>query len=68
MASDAKTNEQLWVKKIYDVNYVEGEELDTQDVFFTKIKSHWFSHKLTITNEKGETFEIDLESKDVTQK
>ncbi|OMH26279.1 hypothetical protein BGP75_01030 [Motiliproteus sp. MSK22-1] len=65
LAIQESSGEELWLQKIYDVQYNKEMEADKQDVFITKICSSWFSNRLKIENERGQRFELDLDSREV---
>lgn len=68
VAINDDSGEELWTLQIYQTIYDEAEETDVQDVFIKTLKLNWRGTKLTIENERGKTFEVDLESKEVTAK
>jgi len=57
-ARDAKSDALLWTLKVYEVNHKPGMETDVQDVFITSARIE--KGLLVITNERNETYEIDL--------
>src|SRR4051812_43764312 len=65
VATDIKTHRELWRKEIYRVTIDPKLERDVQDVF---IKSLVLEHgKLTITNERGKRYALDLSASSVTR-
>jgi hypothetical protein len=65
VATDTKTHRELWQKQIYAVRIDPALERDVQDVF---IKSLAFAHgTLTVTNERGERYALDLATCVVTR-
>ena len=65
-ALDEKTSETLWELKIYQEKFDENLERDVQEVFIVSLEIA--GEKLLITNEKGETFRVDLEQRRVVDK
>lgn len=65
VAIDSSTNTELWLLKVYDVKYDNEMEADKQDVFITKISKKWFWDILKIEDEKGRSYEVDLDSRKV---
>ncbi|GAB4267901.1 MAG: hypothetical protein Kow0065_18420 [Methylomicrobium sp.] len=65
-AFDQKSGEELWLLKVYDVNYDSDIEDDKQDVFITGLRFGWFNKsRLIIKNERNETFNVDLATRRV---
>jgi outer membrane protein assembly factor BamB len=63
-AFDYKTGRQLWLLRIYKINY-DAHEKDVQDVFIIKLG---IEHgMLLVTNEKNERFTVDLKTRVVTK-
>ena len=59
-AINEKTGEELWLVKVYDVTYDGDMEPDKQDVFVTSITLDRASRRLTVENEAGERYAVDL--------
>ncbi len=63
-AFDSNTGRQLWLLRVYKIKY-DAREKDIQDVFIIKMN---IEHgMLMVTNEKGEMFTVDLDSRIVTK-
>lgn len=65
--SDAKTGVPAWGIQVYKTGYDSGLEADVQDVFITKIEIDIWNTVLTVTDESGRVFAIDLKTRAVTQ-
>ena len=65
-AWDIKRNELLWELKVYGIHYVRGLEGDVQDIFITSLKVE--EEKLIVTNERDDTFIIDINTKEIIPK
>lgn len=63
-ASDIKTGKQLWLLRVYRIDY-DSREKDVQDVFITKLAIE--RGRLIVTNEKGEKFIVDLKTRSVSR-
>ena len=64
-AIDAKTGEELWLLKVYDVSYDGDMEADKQDVFVTSLEIDRTGRFLTVENEAGDHFIVNLASREV---
>ena len=64
-AVDARSGEELWLLKVYDVTYQRGMEADKQDVFITDLAIDRAGRRLTVENEAGDRFVVDLDSRKV---
>jgi len=64
-AWDIKTGKKLWEKKVYDVKIDPHMEADVQWVFITNLSIK--DGKLIVVNEKGDRYEIDIESINTSQ-
>lgn len=64
-AVSEQTGEELWVQKIYDVVYDDDMEADKQDVAITALKLSRWRNCLTVKNERGESYELDLATREV---
>lgn len=60
---DNKTGEFLWWMKVYDIHYIDGLESDVQDIHISEMKVK--DEILTVTNEGGMVFTVNLENKKV---
>lgn len=65
VAKAADTGKMLWDLRVYEVKYREDLESDVQDVFITELKID--KGYLFVTNERGEKFKVDLNTKKVTK-
>jgi hypothetical protein len=65
--STAKTGVPAWGIQVYKTEYDSGLEADIQDVFITKIQINICNTVLTVTDELGRVFAIDLHTKKITQ-
>lgn len=60
IASDNKTNNVIWQKDIYTIDFDPAEETDVQVVYISKLFIE--SEKLIVINEHNERFEINPEN------
>ncbi|MFA5080929.1 MAG: hypothetical protein WC474_00105 [Hydrogenophilaceae bacterium] len=67
-AIDESSDKELWILKVYDVVYDGEMEDDKQDVLITSLSTAWFGNRLIVCNERGEKFEVDLDSRAVSRK
>jgi hypothetical protein len=65
-AFDEKTGKELWLLKVYDVSYDGDMEADKQDVFVTSLEIDRAGRRLSVENEAGDCFSVDLESRKVS--
>jgi hypothetical protein len=65
-ARDAKTNEEQWILKIYNIDYDELLEEDVQDVFIESMKKNQKGDALDITDERGRRYLVDVAGQSVT--
>jgi hypothetical protein len=65
-AIDEKTGDELWLLKVYDVSYDGDMEGDKQDVFVTGLEIDGEGRRLTVENEAGDRFTVDLASRKVS--
>lgn len=65
-AIDEKTGDELWLLKVYDVTYDGDMEADKQDVFVTSLEIDRAGRRLTVENEAGDRFAVDLASRKVS--
>ena len=63
-AWDTKSKQLVWRRQIYAVRYDVELERDVQDVFIESIELQ--QSKLLIKNERGSTYELELDSLQVT--
>lgn len=66
-ATNTATKKEIWVLKIYTPEYDSKMEEDVQDVFITSMSKAWFKNKLNIVNEDNEEYQVDLDTREVTQ-
>jgi len=66
IAIDEKTGQELWFLKVYEVVYDGNMEEDKQDVFIIKLTVSRWRNRLTVKNERGESFAISLKDRTVT--
>lgn len=66
VAIDKGTKKELWKKQIYTVDYKKDLEKDVQDVFIDSITGT--DNIITIHNEKGETYELNIAAQTVIKK
>jgi len=66
VAIDEKTGDELWLLKVYDVIYDGDMEGDKQDVFVTSLEIDRAGRRLTVENEAGDRFTVDLETRKVS--
>lgn len=59
-AVDIASSKELWVAKIYDIDYKPRLETDVQDVFIRSMTASPDAHSLQITNENNQRFVLDL--------
>ncbi len=65
-AWDAQTQTKLWEQKIYEIQYDLTLEHDVQDRLILSLRIK--DGKLIITNEGGDQYELDLNTREVTKK
>jgi len=65
-ATDTKSGETLWVKRVYEVPVDDSMERDVQDVFFRSMAVSSDRGSLLIENERGEHYSVDLETGEST--
>jgi hypothetical protein len=66
-AVNEQTGEELWVQKVYEIVYDDDLEADKQDVAITDLKLSRWRNRLTVKNERGERYELDLATREVTR-
>lgn len=64
-AYDEKDNRLLWMKKIYTIEFIEHLEQDVQDVFFMGMTLNQADRSITIENEIGGIYAIDIDKRSV---
>ncbi|MEN3375344.1 MAG: hypothetical protein V7604_699 [Hyphomicrobiales bacterium] len=65
-AIDEASGRELWVQRIYRIRYDRGLEGDKQDVFITGLTLLPAARALTIENERGKRYRLDLGTRKVT--
>jgi hypothetical protein len=66
IATDTTSHKELWRERIYTVKIDPALERDVQDVFITSLVEEKGS--LIVTNERGETYALDLATRKVTKR
>ena len=66
-AVNEQTGEELWVQKVYEIVYDDDLEADKQDIAITDLKLSRWRNRLTVKNERGERYELDLATREVTR-
>lgn len=66
LASDAKTGATLWTAQVYEVHIDPADETDVQEVYFETMTRVAGKKALAIRNEMGNSFVIDVETRQVT--
>lgn len=64
-AIDERSGEELWVRKIYDVEYDDEIEEDKQDVFITGLTVDMAKRVVLVSNERGERFALNVDLRTV---
>ncbi len=64
---DAKSGVKLWGLLVYKTEYDPDLEKDIQDVFITSLSINFLGTKLTVTDELGRQYEINISDKSVTK-
>jgi hypothetical protein len=65
-ALNAKSGAELWILKVYDIQYEEKLETDVQDIFIKTMTKSKTKNALDITDEKGRKYKVDVESRKVS--
>ncbi len=65
VATEVKTGKELWRVQVYKTRMVPELESDVQDVFITSLVLK--EDTLIITNERGEKYALDLQTRKVTR-
>jgi hypothetical protein len=65
-ALNAKSGAELWILKVYDIQYQEKLETDVQDIFIKTMTKSKTKNALDITDEQGRTYKVDVESRKVS--
>lgn len=64
-AIDEASGQELWILKVYEVNYDSDMEDDKLDVFITCLSLDDAGH-LTAENERGGRYSVDLQNRQVS--
>lgn len=64
-AVDEHSGAELWIQKIYDVEYVDDMEEDKQDVFITGLVLDQSIRVILVSNERGHRFALNLDDRTV---
>jgi hypothetical protein len=62
---DAKTGMEDWGVQVYKTKHDHSLESDVQDVFITEMEINFWNTVLTVKDELGRKYEIDLKTKKV---
>lgn len=65
VAFDRNSGKELWVLKVYDVQYDPKLESDVQDVFIKSMRKSLFGGKLNITDEQDRRYRVDPASQTI---
>jgi hypothetical protein len=63
VAHDATSGAQLWVLKVFAIDYAANMEADKQDVFITDMKASPDAAALLLTDERGRRWRVDLRTR-----
>ncbi len=63
-AYDTRTEDELWVLKVYDITYDPRKEDDKQDLFIEDLATDSAGH-LRVTDERGGVYMVDVQSRSV---
>jgi hypothetical protein len=66
VAVDSTSSKELWLVRIYEINYKPKLETDVQDVFIQSIELSDDNKLLKVIDENGRQFTLDLITKKVT--
>lgn len=62
-AIDDLSGKELWILKVYNVNYDSDMEADKLDIFITRISKDRKAHHLKIENERDGRYVVDLRTR-----
>lgn len=65
-AVDAASGRELWVVRVFAIDYTVDKEPDRLDVFITSMKLDRDRRRLVLTDENGRRFGLDLATRKVT--
>ena len=66
-AIDERTDEELWLAKVYTVRYG-NRSPDKDDVFITSLALDENAERLTVENQRNERYVLDLKTREVSRK
>lgn len=64
-ATNEKSNEAMWLKRIYKIWYNPFKEQDSQDIFITNMQLSSDNTHLVIINERNETYSLNIRTQKV---
>lgn len=67
-AIDAASGKELWILKIYQIDYIPKLETDVQDIFIESMKAGASGQSLEIVDEKGRGYTVNLKNKKVSSR
>ena len=67
-AVDEASGDELWVLKVYEIAYDGEMEDDKQDVAITDLSVSRWHKRLSVKNERGERFDVDLATRQVSRR
>ena len=65
-AIDEASGHELWLLRVYEVNYDSDMEDDKLDVFITQLTLDYAEQRLTVENERGARYSVDLRNRHVS--
>jgi hypothetical protein len=65
-AIDEASGNELWLLRVYEVNYDSDMEDDKLDVFITRLSLSPAEQRLVVENEHGERYNVDLRNRQVS--
>lgn len=65
VAYDKDTNKELWILKVYTIEYDPKLERDNQDIFISKMDIQ--NGKLIVENEAHKKYSVNLDTKEVDE-
>jgi hypothetical protein len=66
IAEDADTRKQLWLLRIYEIDYAKGKETDVQEVYFTRLELLPNGKQILIQDELERSYIVDIQARTVT--
>jgi len=64
-AYDATSGKELWAVRVYEVTYDSELEEDVQDVFIEEMTAGPGAGELTVVDERGRSYRVDVDSRQV---